>query len=461
MEEVSNGISYVTTKQRCKYTTSVDIRSVQQKVPHSKSPATRTQWLCLRAGNVEIYKWSTKIIRIKQKTYLRLSVMNFLTHLVSVMPRLWPLLFLSCLVYDLSSFYHASFMASLLSVMPRLWPLFFLSCLVYGLSSFCHTSFMASLLSVMPRLWPLFFLSYVYGLSSFCHTSFMASLLSVIRLWPLFFLSCLVYGLSSFCHTFMASLLSVIPRLWPLFFLSYVYGLSSFCHTFMASLLSVIPRLWPLFFLSYVYGLSSFCHTSFMASLLSVIRLWPLFFLSCLVHDPSCFCHALFRTSLVSVMPLSFIFRGTWDGDEAPGVGHLVCPDDGQDVLHSLGAPQEVEHSQVHDHRLRREHLHNKLQQTSGSEMLVLMEIHKLCCPPQNNNNNKKHIRQWPRSYSNHFAHFPLLSRTILATPQLTERILSTDSKVRCAFCAHSYMIIIHINQSVNIFIDACQVNYM
>ena len=60
-------------------------------------------------------------------------------------------------------------------------------------------------------------------------------------------------------------------------------------------------------------------------------------------------------------MPLSFIVQGTWDGDEAPGVGHLVCPDDGQDVLHSLGAPQEVEHSQVHDHRLRREHLHSNL----------------------------------------------------------------------------------------------------
>ena len=307
----------------------------------------------------------------------------------------------------------------------------------------------------------------------------MTSLLSVMpRLWPLFFLSCLVYGLPSFCHaSFMASLLSVMPRLWPLFFLScLVYGLSSFCHaSFMASLLSVMPRLWPPFFLScLVYGLSSFCHASFMTPLVSVMPcLGPLLFLSCLVHDPFCFRHALFMTSLVSVMPrlgpllflsclmpLSFIFRGTWDGDEAPGVGHLVCPDDGQDVLHSLGAPQEVEHSQVHDHRLRREHLHNKLQQTSGSEMLVLMEIHKICCPPKNNNNNKN-TRQWPRSYSNRFAHFPLLSRTILATAQLTERILSTDSKVRCAFCAHSYMTIIHINQSVNIFIDTCQVNYM
>jgi hypothetical protein len=37
----------------------------------------------------------------------------------------------------------------------------------------------------------------------------------------------------------------------------------------------------------------------------------------------------------------------------------LVFPDDSQDVLHALGAPQEVEHTQVHDHALRGEHLEN------------------------------------------------------------------------------------------------------
>ena len=36
-------------------------------------------------------------------------------------------------------------------------------------------------------------------------------------------------------------------------------------------------------------------------------------------------------------------------------MGHLVFPDDRQDVLHAFGSPQEVEDPQVHDHALRRE----------------------------------------------------------------------------------------------------------
>ena len=178
-----------------------------------------------------------------------------MTHLVSVMPRSWPLLFLSCLVYDPSCFCHASFMTPLVSVMPRLWPLFFLSCLVYDLSSFRHALFMTALLSVMPCSWPL---------------------LSVMpRSWPLLFLSCLIYDPSCFCHAlFMTPLVSVMPRLWPLLFLScLIYDPSCFCHaSFMTPLVSVMPRLWPLFFLScLVYDLSSFCHASCLSHLLSSI----------------------------------------------------------------------------------------------------------------------------------------------------------------------------------------------
>ena len=37
-----------------------------------------------------------------------------------------------------------------------------------------------------------------------------------------------------------------------------------------------------------------------------------------------------------------------------PGISHLFFPDHRQDVLHPLGTPQEVEHSQVHHHTLAR-----------------------------------------------------------------------------------------------------------
>lgn len=50
----------------------------------------------------------------------------------------------------------------------------------------------------------------------------------------------------------------------------------------------------------------------------------------------------------------------TRDGLEHSRVRHLTLPDAGQDVLHSLGAPQEVKHSQVDDHTRRREHLVSK-----------------------------------------------------------------------------------------------------
>ena len=42
---------------------------------------------------------------------------------------------------------------------------------------------------------------------------------------------------------------------------------------------------------------------------------------------------------------------------EQLGVAHLALPDVSEDVLHALGPPQEVKHSQVVAHALASEHL--------------------------------------------------------------------------------------------------------
>ena len=54
MAAVLRGTSHVTTKQRCKYTTSVDIQNALQKASHSLRIAcnkSAAQWVCLRAEN--------------------------------------------------------------------------------------------------------------------------------------------------------------------------------------------------------------------------------------------------------------------------------------------------------------------------------------------------------------------------------------------------------------------------
>ena len=42
----------------------------------------------------------------------------------------------------------------------------------------------------------------------------------------------------------------------------------------------------------------------------------------------------------------------TWNGLESSVVRHLVSPHVGQAVLHTLGPPEKVEHSEILEHRL-------------------------------------------------------------------------------------------------------------
>lgn len=46
-----------------------------------------------------------------------------------------------------------------------------------------------------------------------------------------------------------------------------------------------------------------------------------------------------------------------WDGFQLTGAAGLGLPYDGQNILHSLGAPHEVEHAQVHDLTVPGKHL--------------------------------------------------------------------------------------------------------
>lgn len=54
----------------------------------------------------------------------------------------------------------------------------------------------------------------------------------------------------------------------------------------------------------------------------------------------------------------SLAFSGfTWHVPQELGIAHVSFPYVGEDVLHALGPPQEVEHSQVVAHALSCEHL--------------------------------------------------------------------------------------------------------
>jgi len=56
-----------------------------------------------------------------------------------------------------------------------------------------------------------------------------------------------------------------------------------------------------------------------------------------------------------TVQPNSLFRKVTRQWSKQLGISHLFFPDHREDVLHALGSPQEVEHSEVHHHALRGE----------------------------------------------------------------------------------------------------------